>query len=283
MSFSSDGLSAPLLSNLGALSSGRIIAPLSTKCLLKTKRASSTCHFFIWLLNQHFLKKTCPLLSLLVMPVNFSNLCRANAQISPEAMKEQVADLERQREHFESVIDKSKHDALVERGDRRLSFHAMQAALLITLYQDEPILQTPNRLLSILLDIDELMTSWRMRHALMVHRMLGVKIGTGGSSGYHYLRASAAKHSVFKDLFSMSTFLIPRFSLPPLPEEIASRMSFATERRSIADADTSSSSSASAAASSDGGPLERGAVAGSDLEGAAQQAAAEEKTITPNT
>ena len=30
----------------------------------------------------------------------------------------------------------------------------------------------------------------------MVHRMLGVKIGTGGSSGYHYLRATAQRHKV---------------------------------------------------------------------------------------
>jgi tryptophan 2,3-dioxygenase len=64
----------------------------------------------------------------------------------------------------------------------------MTAALIITLYQDEPVLHQAYRLLKAVIDIDELMTVWRQRHALMVHRMIGVKMGTGGSSGYHYLQ-----------------------------------------------------------------------------------------------
>jgi tryptophan 2,3-dioxygenase len=52
----------------------------------------------------------------------------------------------------------------------------MQAALLITLYQDEPVLNQAARLLRSIVDIDELMTVWRQRHALMVHRMIGVKV-----------------------------------------------------------------------------------------------------------
>ena len=35
-----------------------------------------------------------------------------------------------------------------------------------------------------------LMSNWRYRHALMVQRMLGMKMGTGGSSGFHYLKVS---------------------------------------------------------------------------------------------
>jgi tryptophan 2,3-dioxygenase len=38
-------------------------------------------------------------------------------------------------------------------------------------------------LLTLLMDIDEMLALWRYRHALMVQRMIGVKIGTGGSSG----------------------------------------------------------------------------------------------------
>ena len=65
----------------------------------------------------------------------------------------------------------------------RMSGRAIEAALLITLYRDEPALNQAFRLLQALMDVDETMTSWRYRHALMVSRMLGVKIGTGGSSG----------------------------------------------------------------------------------------------------
>lgn len=69
--------------------------------------------------------------------------------------------------------------------------------MLITLYGGEPVLSSPAALLSLLVDVDEALTLWRHRHALMVHRMLGVKMGTGGSSGYHYLRATAERHKVF--------------------------------------------------------------------------------------
>ena len=72
-------------------------------------------------------------------------------------------------------------------------------------------------------------TLWRQRHSLMVHRMIGVKMGTGGSSGFHYLAKAAATHRVFKDLFNISTFLIPRHELPPLPPELRVRLAFVAE------------------------------------------------------
>lgn len=37
------------------------------------------------------------------------------------------------------------------------------------------------------MDIEELLTLWRNRHAQMVLRMIGRKTGTGGSSGHQYL------------------------------------------------------------------------------------------------
>lgn len=99
-------------------------------------------------------------------------------------------------------------------------------ALLITLYKDEPILNQPSCLLAALVDIDEHFTAWRYRHAQMVHRQLGSKVGTGGSSGYHYLRATADRHKIFTDLNALPTYLIPRALLPPLPADILSKLSF---------------------------------------------------------
>jgi tryptophan 2,3-dioxygenase len=101
---------------------------------------------------------------------------------------------------------------------------AVEAALFITLYRDEPALQAAYRLLSALMDIDEAMALWRYRHALMVQRMIGVKLGTGGSSGHDYLAATARAHRIFTDLFQLSTYLIPRSALPALPAETARRM-----------------------------------------------------------
>ncbi len=108
----------------------------------------------------------------------------------------------------------------------RLSPQAIQAALFITVYREMPAVQQPFRLLSLLMDLDETLTFWRYRHALMVERMIGRKIGTGGSSGSSYLRNTAERHRIFGDLFQLSTFLIPRSSLPELPAEVKRRLGF---------------------------------------------------------
>jgi tryptophan 2,3-dioxygenase len=98
--------------------------------------------------------------------------------------------------------------------------------LFIKLYNNEPILQLPYQLLCSLTDIDELLTTWRHRHAQMVMRMLGNKVGTGGSSGHSYLHATAVQHHIFKDFHNISTLLIPRSELPPLPKEMKEQLGF---------------------------------------------------------
>lgn len=52
--------------------------------------------------------------------------------------------------------------------------------------------------------------------------MLGsMQMGTGGSSGYQYLRATMSdRYKVFIDLFNSATFLIPREVVPPLTDSM---------------------------------------------------------------
>lgn len=128
--------------------------------------------------------------------------------------------------YFQSVLDPAAHRQLQEEGKLRLSYRATVAALFINLYRDEPILHQPFNLLRCLIDIDELFTTWRYRHAQMVLRMLGRKIGTGGSSGHDYLHATAVKHHIFTDLHNISTLLIPRSELPGLPEDLRRQLGF---------------------------------------------------------
>ncbi|XP_075156433.1 tryptophan 2,3-dioxygenase-like [Haematobia irritans] len=56
----------------------------------------------------------------------------------------------------------------------------------------------------------------------MVQRMIGSQqLGTGGSSGYQYLRSTLSdRYKVFLDLFNLSTFLIPREAIPPLDDSM---------------------------------------------------------------
>ena len=123
-------------------------------------------------------------------------------------------------------IDENQHNDMMTKGQWRLSHKATQAALLILLYRDQPILHNPYQLLTKLADVDELFTTWRYRHALMVSRMIGTKIGTGGSTGSTYLNQTAEKHRIFSDISALTTFLIPRSSLPDLPAEVRNDLGF---------------------------------------------------------
>jgi len=147
-----------------------------------------------------------------------------------EETAKKIQEIASRSEHYKSVLDADTYEALKSKRRCRFSRKAMQAALFIALYQDEPLLHLAWRLLNACVEIDELLTTWRYRHSLMVHRMVGVKMGTGGSSGFGYLRATAQQHRIFLDLFNLSTYLIPRYELPPLPESVAERLHFAHDQ-----------------------------------------------------
>lgn len=127
---------------------------------------------------------------------------------------------------FATLFDAEAYAGLQAEGGRRLSYTATQAALLIMLYRERPILQMPYRLLTSLITIDEQLNTWRYRHALMVQHMIGAKQGTGGSTGYEYLMRTLDAHRIFKDLIQLTTFLIPRSALPQLPAEIDRQLGF---------------------------------------------------------
>jgi tryptophan 2,3-dioxygenase len=111
-------------------------------------------------------------------------------------------------------------------GDRSLSPAACRAALFIMLYRGYPILQLPFQLLNNLLEIDVQLSSWRYRHMNMVHRMIGTRVGTGGSSGKDYLKGAADKHYIFGEIARLNSFLIERRKLPPLNKAIETKLGF---------------------------------------------------------
>ncbi len=155
-----------------------------------------------------------------------ADMVRASASLDEKQKQAEIASLTAAAARFEALFDEEQHGKLVEAGVWRFSPRALQAALFINLYRDEPALQLPFRMLSLLMDIDELLTTWRYRHALMVQRMIGRKVGTGGSSGHDYLRRTAEQHRVFGDLFQLSTFFLPRSRLPALPPAVRRAMSY---------------------------------------------------------
>lgn len=150
---------------------------------------------------------------------------RAHATTS-EAASVNLAKIESIRDSFNALFDESSFNQMKDAKSFHFSYRAIHAALLVLLYRDQPLFQLPFQYLSRLQDIDELMTTWRYRHALMASRMLGQKIGTGGSSGHDYLSRATESHRVMSDLNKLSTFLIPKSRLPQLPESVTKRLKF---------------------------------------------------------
>ncbi|XP_018573815.1 tryptophan 2,3-dioxygenase [Anoplophora glabripennis] len=146
-----------------------------------------------------------------------------------------LTDIEKRREVYESIFNPEIHRALIARGERRFSHKALQGAIMITFYRDEPRFSQPHQILTLLMDIDSLITKWRYNHVLMVQRMIGSsQLGTGGSSGYQYLRSTLSdRYKVFVDLFNLSTFLIPRSYIPPLTPAMRSHLCHWVNERHI--------------------------------------------------
>jgi len=114
-------------------------------------------------------------------------------------------------ENFKQIFVKEKYEELLQRGDRSFSWAAFKGALMIYYNRDEVLFHEPFQMLSLLMDIDVLMTKWRSAHVLLVQRMIGSKAGSGGSSGYFYLRSTVGdKYRPFLDLFQLSNYLMPK-------------------------------------------------------------------------
>ena len=82
-------------------------------------------------------------------------------------------------------------------------------------YRELPLLAWPRKLISTLIELEQSMILWRTSHARMVERMIGRRIGTGGSSGVDYLDMTT-KYRVFVDLWAVRSILIKKETLPEL-------------------------------------------------------------------
>ena len=63
------------------------------------------------------------------------------------------------------------------------------------------------------------------------HDCLFRRVGTGGSSGEHYLQGAVNKNYIFKELAGVITFLIERRHLPALPSRLRQALRFSFTSR----------------------------------------------------
>ncbi|MEO6538316.1 MAG: tryptophan 2,3-dioxygenase family protein [Ferruginibacter sp.] len=113
-----------------------------------------------------------------------------------------------------------------EMNARALNPAACRSALFIMCYHGYPMLELPFQLLDSLLEIDNQLGNWRYRHINMVRRMIGTRIGTGGSTGAGYLKGAMDKHYIFKEISQLNSFLIDRRQLPVLPKELGEKLGY---------------------------------------------------------
>ena len=100
------------------------------------------------------------------------------------------------------------------------AFSKMYRAGLIFIesYRKLPLLAWPRQLLDCIVELEQLFVLWRTRHVRMVERMIGRRVGTGGSSGVDYLDETT-KYRIFGDLWTVRTLLLPEDNLPVLENE----------------------------------------------------------------
>lgn len=143
-----------------------------------------------------------------------------NHLLTPAERRAELAAIAATRSNLAALFDAQAYQEIQAEGRVRLSQKAMQAALFIYMYREEPVFNLPWQVLNSLVEIDEQLTIWRFRHVMMVQRMLGNKIGTGGSAGHEYLRKTTERNRVFADFMNLATYLLPKRALPALPEQI---------------------------------------------------------------
>lgn len=131
-------------------------------------------------------------------------VCRAAAsEREREEIRRRYAGEIEQARSFLTAADRPEE----ERAKRR---RIRAAALFIELHRDLPLLSQPRRVLDLVVAVEQALLVYRQRHARMAERVIGRRVGTGGSSGVEYLDRAALAYRVFPDLWQVRTILLRR-------------------------------------------------------------------------
>ena len=122
-----------------------------------------------------------------------------------------TSDLDKAVERFNSA-HRSAISFLVPEGKIN---RARASLLFIESYRELPLLAWPRKLIDAIVELEESMVKWRHSHARMVERIMGRRIGTGGTSGVDYLDKTS-QYRVFKDLWAVRTILVKSDKRPEL-------------------------------------------------------------------
>lgn len=123
---------------------------------------------------------------------------------------------DRERLHARYASEKQALRAFLEAGGEERAKRIRCAMLFIETYRELPLLAWPRELLDAIVELEQLLVVFRQRHARMVERVIGRRVGTGGSAGVDYLDQTALKYRIFRSLWAVRTLQIPRGAAPEL-------------------------------------------------------------------
>jgi len=97
----------------------------------------------------------------------------------------------------------------VDETARKAVKRVRAAILFVDSHRSLPLLSWPGQVIDAIIECEQSMLVFRQRHARMVERVIGRRVGTGGSDGVAYLDNTALKYRVFPEIWAARTLLLP--------------------------------------------------------------------------
>jgi tryptophan 2,3-dioxygenase len=117
---------------------------------------------------------------------------------------------------FAEAFLKAEDDPSIS-AEKRADRQKLRAALMfLESHRELPRLAWPREVIDALIEMEQSMIIWRQRHARMVERVIGRRIGTGGSSGVDYLDQTANRYRIFGDVWAVRTLLLRKAAVPAI-------------------------------------------------------------------
>lgn len=142
------------------------------------------------------------------------------AQAAAVAAAPEGADRQRLTERYAKEIESTRAflraEDVAEPAQRERVSRIRAALVFIESYRELPLMAWPREVIEAVVAFEQGFVIFRQRHARMVERVIGRRIGTGGSSGVDYLDATALKYRIFREVWAVRTLLVRKDELPPL-------------------------------------------------------------------
>jgi tryptophan 2,3-dioxygenase len=148
-------------------------------------------------------------------------LCQRALDHAVEVQSLTAADQERLRARYRGQLQGARRHLRAEDvpAETQAFVRRLRAAILfVDSNHTLPLLSWPGKIIDGLIECEQAMLAFRQRHARMVERVIGRRVGTGGSDGVAYLDQTALKYRVFTEIWAARTLLLPPDLCPPIED-----------------------------------------------------------------